>query len=466
MRNESSSRDGSSGPTGESPAPAAFPARAKTLSGRAALLILVFGTIFWLLVGLVDTYWYTYTALTKGARPDIHDVMGWNMPLWLAVGLLTPAVVWLARKATIRRGQLRRPAILLSIGLVVFLAVHGIVTELIGFWGMGEPLVLKKFLNGIRSFLSISIDRGILFFLMIVGGVQLFDYYQRFRERERAAAALELERAQLRASLTEARLDALRMQLQPHFLFNSLNALSTLILRGDGQSAQTMVQLLSRFLRMTLDSTDAQLIPLETELEFLDAYLKIQKVRFGERLRVETQVEPAVRSASVPSLILQPLVENSIRHGIASLPGEALVAIRAERRGDRLRLSVEDNGVGLPREVARNEGMGLKNVRERLAQLFPEQHHVSLADRAGGGTLAAVEFPLRWAPIPAAETSDAPAEIPGAGRSGEGPERPASSAWSPPDRGVPAETAASETPRNAPIPRLKPHGPDPHTHRG
>lgn len=397
-------------------APAPSTAGARVLSWRAALFILLFGTIFWILVGLVDTYWYTYTALTKGARPDIHDVMGWNMPLWLAVGLLTPAVVWLARRTTFRRGRLRRPILLLSVGMLVFLAVHGVVTELILFWGMGETLVLQKFLNGIRSFLSISIDRGILFFLMIVGGVQLFDYYQRFRERERAAAALELERAQLRASLTEARLDALKMQLQPHFLFNSLNALSTLILRGDGQSAQTMVQLLSRFLRMTLDSTDAQLIPLETELEFLDAYLRIQKVRFGDRLRVETIVDPGVRTASVPSLILQPLVENSIRHGIASAPGEALLVIRAEPRGERLRLQVEDNGVGLPREVARNEGMGLTNVRARLAQLFPEGHRVSLADRPGGGTVATVEFPLRAAPTatPAREPGDvrpaAPAE--------------------------------------------------------
>jgi signal transduction histidine kinase len=375
--------------------------RPKALSGRAALGIFVFGTIFWLLVGLVDTYWYTFTALTKGSRPDIHEVMGWNMPLWLAVGILTPAVVWLARRITFRRGRLRRPILLLSGSLLVFLVVHGVLGEWLAFLGQGEPLVWKSFYNGVRGMLSITIDRGILFFLMIVGGAQLFDYYQRYRERERAAAALELERAQLRASLTEARLEALKMQLQPHFLFNSLNALSTLILRGDAPGAQTMVQLLSRFLRMTLDSTDAQLIPLEAELEFLDAYLKIQRVRFGERLQVRTEVDPRVRSASVPSLILQPLVENSIRHGLGPVAGEALLVLRAEAHHDRLILTVEDNGVGLPGGEGRREGMGLSNVRQRLAQLFPERHRLELLDRPGGGTIARLEFPLRLRPEPA-----------------------------------------------------------------
>jgi len=205
--------------------------------------------------------------------------------------------------------------------------------------------------------------------------------------------ALELERANLRVSLSEARLEVLQGQLQPHFLFNALHALSTLVLRGETQSANEMLSHLSRFLRMTLDNAETPTVPLAVELEFLEAYLCIQRARFGDRLHVTLQIDDRARFIAVPNLIFQPLVENAIRHGIASDPGQGRISIRARVENSTLTLEVEDNGTGLPPGNAAPEGIGLGNIRRRLDQLYPGKHSFALGEGAAGGTLARVTIP-------------------------------------------------------------------------
>jgi LytS/YehU family sensor histidine kinase len=249
----------------------------------------------------------------------------------------------------------------------------------------------------VRGELASTLDKEIVFYVMIAGAVSAYDYYRRFKEKERAAAVLELEQARLQASLSEARLGALKMQLQPHFLFNAMHAISTLILRGDTKAANQMLQHLSSFLRMTLDSGDAPVVPLPVELEFLDAYLRIQRVRFGDRLQVAVEVAEDARDAIVPNLILQPLVENSIRHGIGSDPGQGTITIRAQRTKGQVLLQVLDNGPGLREEGTVAEGVGLSNIRARLEQLYPGAHRFTLERGAVGGTVATIVIPYRAA---------------------------------------------------------------------
>jgi LytS/YehU family sensor histidine kinase len=241
---------------------------------------------------------------------------------------------------------------------------------------------------------------------LLVGIAHGLGYYVRLRSQE-------LRATRLQASLSEARLQALKMQLQPHFLFNALNAVSTLIHR-DPEAADQMLASLAGFLRHTLATADAQEVPLAEELHFLELYLEIEQVRFGDRLQVAMRIDTGTRMARVPHLILQPLVENAIRHGIATLLTPGRIEILARREGDHLRLRVRDNGVGLAaaREHAGGTGgVGLSSTRGRLEQLYGDDYDFHLTEPADGGTVAEVRIPFRTDTV-----LPAPDRAPGAGR--------------------------------------------------
>ncbi len=227
-------------------------------------------------------------------------------------------------------------------------------------------------------------------------------FYRRSLDRERKAL-------ELAAGLAQAKLQALRMQLQPHFLFNTLNAISTLVHR-DARRADEMIGNLSDFLRLTLETADQQEIPLRQELDFLDHYLAIEQVRFGERLRVTREIAPEVLSALVPSLILQPLVENAIRHGLEPSRQAGLLTITASRADGLVRLVVRDNGVGLKSTPAASgrEGIGLANTRARLRELYGEAARLELKDGPAGGLAVEIILPFHTELITlAASTSTA-----------------------------------------------------------
>lgn len=216
-----------------------------------------------------------------------------------------------------------------------------------------------------------------------------WQYYQRYRERERQTAALATE-------LVQARLQALRMQINPHFLFNTLNTISALI-HENPNTADKMVVRLSELLRRTLDRGEAQEVPLREEIEFLKGYLEIEQTRFGTRLEVEISVPPDVENLMVPHLILQPLVENAIRHGIEPREEPGRVEVTARRDGDRLELSVRDSGDGLASsDSARSQGgIGLSNTRSRLAHLYGSDYSFDLTNGPGGGLEARIRIPCR-----------------------------------------------------------------------
>ena len=209
-------------------------------------------------------------------------------------------------------------------------------------------------------------------------------------------AAREGER--LEARLTEAQLQSLKLQLHPHFLFNTLNTITALV-HVDPHAAERMVAGLSELLRLSLRTAGEQEVPLSRELEMLEHYLRIQQVRFGDRLAVSIGIDPAARDALVPHFILQPLVENAIRHGIAPRAAPGHVQITASIADAMLRLRVRDDGVGVPFGAAVADGVGLANTRSRLLSLYGPRHHFTAAGDAAGGFLVEIEIPYHVQPM-------------------------------------------------------------------
>jgi two-component sensor histidine kinase len=251
------------------------------------------------------------------------------------------------------------------------------------------------------------------FFLLTVTGAQstiaiywaivcvtwVVSYYQQLRERQRRT--LELE-----ARLMQSNLQTLKAQLQPHFLFNTLNAIASLV-RRKPDAAEEMIGSLSDFLRTTLDTAQQHEVPLRREIEFLDLYLGIQQARFGERLRILKEIDPAALDMTVPALILQPLVENSVRHGIEPRETGGTILIRALRHENSLRLDVRDDGEGLRagQLAALREGVGLSNTKARLQELYGDAHRFHIKLNADGGLTVAVELPWRLASAKGASVS-------------------------------------------------------------
>jgi LytS/YehU family sensor histidine kinase len=252
-------------------------------------------------------------------------------------------------------------------------------------WKTHAPAVkvLTSLLNVNRFGLEILIY-GFIF--GIIGLIQA-----QIRAQRDALGSLELHR-----QLAAAHLKALQMQLEPHFLFNSLNAVTTLVELGRQREAAEMLGHLNVILKRTLERNAPEKVPLSQELELVENYLAIEQVRFADRLRVDVKVEPAALHSLVPCFLLQPIVENAIRHGIANCEGEGTVEASAKREGDRLHITVRDSGPSKGVTVAGN-GIGLKNTRERLAYFYPLEHVLHAGPMPSGGFEVAIEVPYEIA---------------------------------------------------------------------
>lgn len=312
------------------------------------------------------------------------------------MAVLGLGVLWLARRFPFERAHgwrwLARHLGLALVYAVVYSATYALLVN--GQMSVkGKPFVFPETFKKLIIFYTYG---NIGFYWLVVLAHHGWHYYQRYRERERRTVELE-------GQLARAQLQALRMQLNPHFLFNALNTIAALI-HEQPEIADRTVTRLSELLRASLDRSNDQEIPLAQELDFLDRYLAIEQTRFGDRLRVAIEVPDPLREAFVPALVLQPIVENAIRHGIEEREADGRIVIRATRRDGQLELTVTDNGPGLAAGETRfkREGIGLSNTRSRLRHLYGECHGLELRPAEGGGLEVRIHLPLRTSsdPVP------------------------------------------------------------------
>jgi sensor histidine kinase YesM len=303
--------------------------------------------------------------------------------LWLT---LTPLAIWLSRSFRIEKGQRFRSVTIHILASVAFLLFQVLLFTVIavpfGWYSQITPFWTRYFLLILNFTPS-----DVMFYWGIVVIEHALNYYSKLQERE-------LKASQLEAQLAQAQLHVLKMQLHPHFLFNTLNAISALI-RESPDEADEMVSRLGDLLRMTLETAGLQEVPFKKELEFLKHYLDIEQTRFQDRLKVEMAIEPETLDGLVPSMILQPLVENSVRHGVAPRPEGGCIKIKAWCDNSLLRLEVEDDGPGLSGDTPPKERVGLTNTRARVTNLYGDEHGLRLRNAAQGGLVVSLSIPFR-----------------------------------------------------------------------
>jgi two-component system, LytTR family, sensor kinase len=366
---------------------------------KHAALTMVFGprrrvwpviTAVVILLSLVDAL-QTYVGLALQGRPiSLLRALAVGFCLWLPLGGLVWPTLWLAAHVRLNAQNRWRALVIHVIGGATFASLLLLSASILRISVGLRPLA--EFVGDLSTRMAWLFGVDFLIYWVVVGSYYAFYYYQLAIERELAAS-------HLRATLTESRLQALRAQLNPHFLFNTLNAISVMAMQGDHRAVVNTIGRLGELLRVSLDDRLPQRLPLAAELEFLGGYLDIQRVRFADRLTIEQEVPPDTLQALVPSLILQPLVENAISHGVATRQGAGRIAISAAREETSLRLSVSDTGTGFvwPAESSRSRGIGLTNTRERLVQLYGSASRMECGVGPHGGGLVVISIPFELA---------------------------------------------------------------------
>jgi signal transduction histidine kinase len=333
--------------------------------------------------------------VSREPTPWWHYLASWLTGVYIWA-LLTPAMVRLASRFPIERQNWpRRTALhlLLSVGIALLqLTVESAVLPRLGVF----PSFMKTFGDTLGFLLVIGFHQAVLTYWTVLAIEHGFRYYRAYQERRQRALRLELHAAELQSQLARAQLSALKMQLQPHLLFNTLNAIMVLVRQQKGREAEEMVARLGDLLRCVLEDVEAQEVPLRRELEYLQLYLSIEQVRFQDRLQVRISVDPAILDAAVPHMGLQPIVENAIRHGIGRSSAAGKIRIGASRVNEMLRVTVEDDGPGLV-NGSQGLGIGLANTRARLHQLYGDAAQLALENGAQGGAVATMVLPYRLA---------------------------------------------------------------------
>ena len=333
------------------------------------------GVFSWL-----QAYRLTLITTKPGMSTQAGKLLILNLALWYLPALLMPAVVWAARRFPFDTGHKLRALSAHAIGALMFASVG--LTSLMGvrfiLWenaGKGPMATWPQFF---QKFVFDQLDWCLMVYAVMVGASHAIAFYHESQQRKLRAAQLETQ-------VVDARLRTLQAELHPHFLFNTLHAISTLVHR-DPEAADRMISRLSDLLRITFDRSGEAKVSLKEEIDFLQKYLDIEQTRFQDRLRVSVHIDPDALDGEVPRMILQPIVENAIKHGIAGRHGGDHVHISAGRNGDRLWMLVRDNGGGLQVRTLRalRTGVGLANTRDRLDCLYGRLYRLEFSDRDGG----------------------------------------------------------------------------------
>ncbi|HEX3126240.1 MAG TPA: histidine kinase [Thermoanaerobaculia bacterium] len=363
----------------------------------------------WLKVGAYLLAWtaaglYYFTQdfarrlLWGDPTPWWHPLVSWLTGMYVFAAL-APAIFWLGGRFPFERRKWLRRTLIHLLFSFVFAILHLVVeSAILSPMKLFPGIMDKGFVATFFFLLLIGFHGNVLGYWTILGVRYALHYYRQYQERRQQALQLELQASELQTRLVQAQLSALKGQLQPHFLFNTLNAIMVLVRQGKGPQAEEMLARLSDLLRSVLEDVEAQEVPLRRELESLQLYLSIEQVRFQDRLRVEIDVDPAVLDAAVPHLGLQPIVENAIRHGIGRRSAAGRLRIRAAKVGESLRIEVMDDGPGLAPGGVGTRGIGLANTRARLRQLYGDAAELTVENGPQGGAVATLVLPWRVEP--------------------------------------------------------------------
>jgi two-component system LytT family sensor kinase len=354
-----------------------------------------------LVVGVFFTMQTVFMALASGRGFDAEWDLLQELLFWVVWALLAPFVLAAARRWPLDARPLTPSvaahvlvsAVLAPIETAIAFGMHlaGLLLT-----GRLAPRDALPWVMHTRSGLVWGVFMGVFFYWVVVGVYTALHFRRLYAAERVSARELAGRSARLEAELARAHLDALRSQLRPHFLFNTLNAIA--VLTGeDAAKARGMIVRLGSLLRRSLDEEQHE-VPLEDELRFLEEYLDIQRVRFGDRLAVTSVIDPAVASARVPVLLLQPLVENALEHGAPEDGGTTSIALCIARDGDTVRVTIEDSGPGPPDGDGRRDGIGLRNTRERLRELYGDRATLTLHRRSGDVCGGRVDIVLPFSP--------------------------------------------------------------------
>ena len=352
--------------------------------------------VIWTLFALFFASQFALQSQFLGKPVPFLQILSWQLVsgyVWFA---LTPLILYIARRFPFERGRWKvsLPVHIIA-GLLIALFQQGIDAFLLPLLGYPPGFQFPNYWEAYKFFVSFNLHLSLLIYGAVVGIWSAYNYYQKYRERE-------LQTSKLEARLAQSRLQVLKMQLHPHFLFNTLNAISELIHR-DPDAADRMLTDLSDLLRMSFENLEVQEVTLKQELEFLNKYIEIEQMRFHDRLKVEMTIAPETLDACVPNMILQPLVENAIKHGISPRATGGRIDIAATRNNGHLDITVADNGLGLPfgDTGAVSEGVGLSNTRRRLKHLYGDRHRFEIAAAGEGGVRVDLEIPFKEIHCPA-----------------------------------------------------------------
>jgi two-component system, LytTR family, sensor kinase len=369
-----------------------------------------FWSIFalWSVYGVFNTVVVHYRAVLYGKPMSWSECALYEVPyvwIWAAV---TPLVLGLSRRFPLGRGHSRRNGFVHLAGAFVAAVLTKSIWDFTALPFVAPSLVPVDWQSFLKSMIR-ALDFGVLHYLILIVCHHAVEYYRKYEDGR-------LRASQLEAKLATAQLQALKMQLHPHFLFNTLHSISELV-HDNPARAESMIVRLSDFLRLTLDHVGIPEVPLAEEIDFLRRYLEIEEMRFDDRLTVEWEVNPATLHVRVPNLILQPLVENALKHGLSRNSGHGILRISCQQEDGRLAMKVFDNGPGPARTTGNmlepvREGVGLNNTRSRLERLYGGDHRIDFRQAAEGGFEVVIRIPMRPAfvsssihprdPIPAA----------------------------------------------------------------
>jgi len=358
--------------------------RSSILRSLGSALLLVG---FWTLVGLAFASQFYLSSAQIGRTVSWTQAITYSLADWYVWAIISVPVLRFARRFPPDAANPWRVAAIHLAGALVASSIYVVLRSWIGVAHshlIEEPVTFREVF---QPLLVKTFPFNLLIYGVIIAISHAVDYYRKYHER--TVHALELEK-----HLTEARLQALLRQLKPHFLFNTLNGIASLMHR-DVDLADRMLVRLSELLRLTMNRTAQPLTTVREEMAFIQKYLDIERIRFSDRLTASVEVQPEAMELQVPNLIVQPLVENAIRHGIEPHPRRGQIDVNVTRVPEGVQVEVRDNGGGVPEGGFKREGIGLGNTRARLRELYGDRHRFELANRPEGGLVVRLTIPSR-----------------------------------------------------------------------